>query len=331
MSTKLNIKNIIKLYLGIANDKEKTTVFDSQESLKMLEQQWNEESPSKNETNFDKKALFNKISHTINKKEPSFTHKISLLISRNAAIFIFGMIALSGSIFLGIYEFGINKSIAILEIKNDTKKIKDLILPDGSNVALNANSTIKYPSEFSRKNRTVTLNGEAYFDVVRDVNRPFYVKCISVTVEVLGTSFNMRAYTDDDLVETTLLSGKVKISRLNPQTNKTQSVILTPNHMATFIIDQERFVLDEVDVTIATAWKKGALLFNNETLENVVKKLTRWYDTDIKVSDDLLNKHRLTMSIDSESLEETLEIIKKTLPVDYAKAEGEILIYAQKK
>jgi len=332
MSGKLDRKKFIRFYFGIATDREKKAVYDSKESETMLREVWDDKQEKKStELGFDKQAVFSRIQNQISSNELSITHKISHFTKKYAAVIGVGLVLAASAAVFSIYRIGTQQEIAYAQVSNTEKTSKEILLPDGSKVTLNSKSSIKYPKKFARKNRTVTLDGEAFFDVTKDAKKPFIVKTSTIEIEVLGTSFNVMAFASDAIVETTLFTGKVKISRKNPGTNKIQSVILSPNHKATFYKSEERFVMDKVDVTTSTAWQKGELVFENEMFDNVIVKLQRWYNVEITLSDDLKNKHRLTMSIDTESLDETLNIIKKTLPVDYTTANGGVIIYSRKK
>lgn len=332
MSRKLDRKKFIRFYFGIATDREKKAVYDSKESEAVLRDIWEEKQENKTQgLGFNKQAIFNKIQDQIKSNEVSVTYKIAKFASKYAALFGLGLVLAASATIFSIYRFGSHQEIAFTQVSNSDKTSKEVVLPDGSKVTLNTNSTLKYPQKFARKNRTVILDGEAFFDVTKDAKKPFIVKTTTIQIEVLGTRFNVMSFANDAIVETTLFTGKVKISRKNPNTNKTQSVILSPNHKATFYKPDERFVMDKVDVNTSTAWQKGELVFENEMFDNVIVKLQRWYNVKITLSDDLKNKHRLTMSIDTESLDETLNIIKKTLPVDYTTANGGVIVYSRKK
>jgi transmembrane sensor len=329
---KLSKKEFIRFYFGLSDEKEKQKVFHSKESDEMLKKEWdNFQDLKDNSGSFNKSAVFQKIQSEISSKGVQETNfRAYSYFRRYAAIFILGIAIGCGVLYFGLIRPSINNSYSYLEFSNSHHEKVELILHDGSKVVLNAKSTIKYPKEFSKKHRTIELSGEAYFEVVRDTNKPFIVNTSNVTIEVLGTSFNVMAYTDDKVIETTLVTGKVKISRLNPITNKVQSVILTPNHKAIFYKADERFVLDKANVTAATSWKQGKLEFDNEPLESLVKKLERWYNVKIVLSDDITNKYRFTLTIDNESLEDVLEMIKKTSAINYTKVNGEIVFYSSK-
>jgi len=330
MELKSNKKKFIRFFLGLSDEKEKQKVFHSKESDEMLKEQWeNHRNLKDSGVSFDREGVFKRIQNQIS-EDTSKNKEVKLytFIRKYAAILVIGLLATSTVVYFGIIRSG-NNDFATLVYKNQTNEKVEIILPDGSKLILNTKSTVSYLKDFSKK-RSIFLSGEAFLDVIKDTNRVFTVETSNVDIEVLGTTFNVMAYPGDEYVETTLVTGKVKINRYNPKTQKNQSVILTPNHKATFFIEDERFVMDKVDVNISTSWKQGILIIDNESFESVAKKLERKFDVKIKLSDDLLNKYRYSMTIENETIEEVLEIIKKTSPVDYTKVNGEIVFYSTK-
>lgn len=157
-----------------------------------------------------------------------------------------------------------------------------IILPDGSKVWMNANSTLIYPNIFSEKIRIVELEGEAYFEVAENKERPFVVKTISERVEVLGTNFNVNAYKEEPLSSVALLDGSVKVV-LPGDLEK----IIEPGQQT--INSGGVLSVQEANIEEAVAWKNGEFMFNNENLESVMRKLARWYDIEIQVSPALHN------------------------------------------
>lgn len=140
-----------------------------------------------------------------------------------------------------------------------------LILPDGSNVWLNAGSSITYPTAFPGNTREVKITGEVYFEVAKDKNKTFRVIAGDQEVEVLGTHFNINAYTDEAHIKTSLLEGAVKVNK----------VLLQPGQAFT----QGKVEPTNVDQDVA--WKNGVFNFNNQTLSQVMRQLARWYDLEI--------------------------------------------------
>ncbi|WP_412469127.1 FecR family protein [Pedobacter sp. KLB.chiD] len=149
-------------------------------------------------------------------------------------------------------------------------------LPDGTKVWLNAATTLKYPYAFAKNERMVELDGEAYFEVSKDRDRPFRVKTASQTVEVLGTHFNINAYKDEAIVKTTLLEGAVKVS------TSSGSVNLHPGEQSLLNAASARLSLNhQVDVDREMAWKNDVFAFDNDDLQSVMRQISRWYDVDV--------------------------------------------------
>lgn len=163
-----------------------------------------------------------------------------------------------------------------------------LLLPDGTEVWLNAASSIRYPASFAGKERRVTITGEAWFDVAKNKSKPFFVDVDDkASVEVLGTSFNINAYSDEPVINTTLLEGKVRITSRIPQQKRPAdnmdlpTVILRPGQQAT--IDKPGMMkVDIADRNIVMAWREGVFRYNYTNFDEVLRQLSRWYDIDVQ-------------------------------------------------
>jgi transmembrane sensor len=153
------------------------------------------------------------------------------------------------------------------------------ILSDGTKVWLNSASSIKFPVAFNSNERKVELTGEAYFEVAHDAKRPFRVVSNQQQVEVLGTHFNINAYNDEDVINTTLLEGSVKVTSANT------AITIVPGQQAQF--KDGKINVAAVNVDDAVAWKNGLFNFNDNSIEEVMKQLSRWYDVDIKYEGQL--------------------------------------------
>jgi transmembrane sensor len=164
-----------------------------------------------------------------------------------------------------------------------------VVLPDGTKVWLNAASTIHFPSVFvGQKSRLVELKGEAYFEVAKDKARPFIVKSNGQEVEVLGTHFNINAYSDEGSTKTTLLEGLVKVKGaekdLKDDGKVLKDVLLKPNQQSIF--EGNKFTVINVDTETAVDWKNGYFSFNKESLPAIMRKISRWYDVEIIYQDN---------------------------------------------
>lgn len=150
---------------------------------------------------------------------------------------------------------------------------------------MNAGSSLRYPTRFSKEGRHVTLTGEAYFEIAKKINpgtgkrEPFSVITESQKIEVLGTHFNVNAYTDEKVVRTTLLEGKVRLS--TPQ--NPAPIDLKPGHEA--VLNGQHFTTAQADTQSALAWKNGDFIFDGQDLKATMRQIARWYDVDIVYED----------------------------------------------
>lgn len=165
-----------------------------------------------------------------------------------------------------------------------------LQLPDGTNVWLNAASSLKYPTAFTGKERRVVITGEAYFEVARQANMPFRVSFGSSSeIEVLGTHFNVNAYTEESSMNTTLLEGSVKIS-----TAGNQPVEIKPGQQAQVGAmasgKGSLKVVNDVNIENVVAWKNGAFSFDDATMRQVLRQLSRWYDVEVEYRGQVADK-----------------------------------------
>jgi transmembrane sensor len=159
-------------------------------------------------------------------------------------------------------------------------------LPDGSQVWLNAASSLHFPTAFVGKERSVEISGEAYFEVAKNKSMPFVVRVGDAEVQVLGTHFNVMAYQEEDAVKTTLLEGSVRFVRAN------NNSLLQPGQQSQLTKNGQLKVISGVDVDDVVAWKNGIFHFENADIESVMRQLSRWYDVEVvyqnKPTDDPL-------------------------------------------
>jgi hypothetical protein len=159
-----------------------------------------------------------------------------------------------------------------------------VVLPDGTQVWLNSSSSLSYPTEFSGNSRTVKLTGEAYFEVAKNKDKPFYVEMNNVQVKVLGTHFNISAYADDNDLTTTLLEGSVQISKNGSQ------ALLKPGQQAVIGSNANAITVSKAHINEAMAWKNGYFMFNDDNIVDIMKKVSRWYDADIDYKGNFSNQ-----------------------------------------
>jgi ferric-dicitrate binding protein FerR (iron transport regulator) len=183
-----------------------------------------------------------------------------------------------------------------------------LVLPDQTQVWLNAGSAITYPVSFNGGQRRITLEGEAYFDVTADPHRPFFVQTGNTSIAVLGTRFNIRSYKDDERSVATLVSGKISVSANGKMAE------LKPSRQA--VITREGMVLADADTTEATAWKDGIFSFKAETIEGVMREVARWYDVQIEYKGKV-DRHFTAVISRDVPLSKLLGLLQKTGSVHF--------------
>ncbi|WP_316817270.1 FecR family protein [Pedobacter nyackensis] len=199
-----------------------------------------------------------------------------------------------------------------------------VVLPDGSKVWLNAASSISFPSVFSGlSHRKVQLNGEAYFEVKKDKSHPFVVQAGQQKIEVLGTHFNVNAYTDEHRIKTTLLEGSVRVGFVAPAQTVPVFGILKPGQQS--ILADGAMNIIPADTEEALAWKNGYFKFNSESISSIMRKLSRWYDVEV-VYEGELSKDRFGGTISrNKNVADVLEMLESTKLVTF-KVEGRKII-----
>ncbi len=187
-----------------------------------------------------------------------------------------------------------------------------LILPDGSRVWLNSETTLRFPVQFAGGKRVVYLSGEAYFQVKKDTSAAFHVCTKQQKITVLGTTFNVSAYENDRFTETTLIEGKVAVE------GGAERVVMKPSEQ--YILDKRSGVgeLKEVETEFYTSWIDGKFYFTSFTFEEIVKKLERWYDFTMIYEEDDIRQMRFSGVINKHRpIEEMLRFLEKTTDIHF--------------
>ncbi|AWO00369.1 hypothetical protein DLD77_00925 [Chitinophaga alhagiae] len=242
--------------------------------------------------------------------------KIYLRIVRYAAIFI-GVVAIAGMYLL------VNKRPAATQemltayvLQTDSSKL--VVLDDGTRVWLNNNSRLTYPKQFSGKERTVTLEGEAFFDVSPRPEQPFIVEAATIRVNVLGTSFNLRAYgpahNAPRSMEAVLVSGKIAIADHLGEHLAT----LTPGQMASFVKNSHYLSVKNVNTAAYTSWRNGQIMLTAVNLPAITRKLTELYGVNFSVDPAIKDTTLYTFSFSkTKPIEEVMEMLGFIAPVSY--------------
>ena len=270
--------------------------------------------------------------------------------SRNLAIAAcLGVILLTGSFFLirNTRPKPQAESDAQLAVSTKYGSRTNIQLPDGSKVWLNSGSTLTYDKDFGKRIREVVLSGEAFFDVVKNAEKPFVIHTASMDIKVLGTQFNVKSYANDHHAEASLIHGSIEVSLKKRGSEK---ILLKPNEKIVVvneaavekdalppqeknklttdpIISVQKLNYDEKDSTvIETSWVDNKLYFSNESFEEIAVKMERWYGMPLIFHDSYVKNSRFTGSFTKETLEQALEALQFSTPFHFVIKENTILI-----
>jgi transmembrane sensor len=198
-------------------------------------------------------------------------------------------------------------------------KTSKIILPDGTHVFLNAGSRLVYPDFFADKTREVFLVGEAFFDVEHNEKQPFVVQTTEIRVRVLGTQFNVSAYPSDNIIETVLTRGKVRLEQ-NSTGMFSETTDLAPGQLAAFNKTERTTRLKDVDIEHYTLWKEGLLKFESTDLSRVVKRLERYFDIRFRYDDPFLGGIKISGKLElTDSREAVLDNVATVASVKITK------------
>jgi transmembrane sensor len=198
-----------------------------------------------------------------------------------------------------------------------------ITLPDGSHVTLNADSKLIYPKNYGKKNREVNLQGEAYFEVKRNPQMPFIIKLEGAEVKVLGTSFNVKAYKSHSNIEVTVAEGKVCVYKKGLEQDR---VIITKGEQV--IYHKQSQILQKQNNANRNfiSWKTLAMVFENDSLSNIVRTLNSVYHKDFIIQNAQLNNCTVTTRFENKDLTSVLKILQSTLDISFEEKDGKIVI-----
>ena len=264
--------------------------------------------------------MLNSIHHQINlsgsgQRQKGLVRKLSGYLARAAAVLFLPL--LLGTIWVMWQNAPYRDADLMVTLETPLGSKLKTTLPDGTEVWQNAGTTLKYPAQFTRKNREVELIGEAYFHVSTDKKNPFFVKTSGGTVKVTGTRFNVTTFAEDDFTAVVLEEGEVSYLPLNGN----KEVLLNPSQRLVYRKNSNSLARQEADVEKYISWTEGRLIFRNDPLSEVVFRLQRWYNADIILNDPSgkLGQHPFTMTIQNETLPQVLNYIAQAANLELKK------------
>jgi hypothetical protein len=195
-----------------------------------------------------------------------------------------------------------------------------LTLPDGSKAWLNASSSLTFPTNFDTGERRVTITGEVYFEIAKNEHQPFKVTTYNTEVRVLGTHFNVAAYQEDETVSTTLFEGAVELK------NADQKIRIKPGQVSSWNETERKFETKVADLEEALAWKNGYFVFNEANIQEIMQKLSRWYDVPVTYKGDLSRLNFSAKISRKANIEEVLDILQSTGTIQFKIKERRVIV-----
>ncbi|MCK9305503.1 MAG: FecR family protein [Bacteroidales bacterium] len=213
-----------------------------------------------------------------------------------------------------------------IEIKTGGSSLSNIILPDGTRVWLNSNSKLIYPENFSKNSRRVMLYGEACFKVIKDKKHPFIVETSKSRIQVLGTTFNVKAYAGEDKEETTLLEGSIEVR--NNNSDKKNKIILSPGQQLTTSEKEMSSTIRIVDAEKVSSWRDVNFVFISATFEDMINQLAKHFNlAGVEIKGANLLKTTYTGKFNTlDSIEEILDVIKEVEEFEYKIIDNKLLI-----
>ena len=276
-----------------------------------LKEYWEETTSKSLENTQNLNSVLDKINHHIllNSHKPGRIQMLWHLYSRVAAILLFPILLFT---LYYLNSGNIITNSTWVEVHSPFGARTQFSLPDGTTGWLNGGSLIRYPVQFGSV-RNVTLNGEAYFDVTKNPESPFVIDANKIKIKVLGTSFNVVSFKDDSISEVVVAEGKVEVT---VKGQKFKEILLLSDRLALNTV-RNTYSKTTVDVQNYTSWKTGELIFMNDRFDEVIRKLSRFYNVDFEVKENVDKNQLFRAVLKDENLEEILRYMKLTMDINY--------------
>ncbi|MDP4187414.1 MAG: FecR family protein [Bacteroidota bacterium] len=359
---KSDVQSKQKLELWLNESEENREIFDQIKDI------WQTAALSQNKEQFNPDEAWERVRNRIRalnttKIEPKVENRWAVQLLKIAAVFVIAFfIGKYSGIFQnpkageGLNEISNwNKKGNFIEVRAPKGSKAEIVLFDGTRVNLNANSSLKYSKQYNINNREVYLEGEAYFQVAKNKKIPFIVKTSDVNIRAVGTAFNVKAYPEEKKIETTLVNGIVEIRINKAKIGEDAKLTLKPNQVAEFIKGTENLgisnrtmataskitekkeeaphiiVIQNIDPVVYTSWKDKKWIIEHESLGDLSIQLERRYDVCIKFKCESIKNYKVTGKLNDETLQQVLDAIKLTVPIDYDINHKQVVIAENKK
>ena len=217
----------------------------------------------------------------------------------------------------------------MIELSAFNQAVKTVTLPDGTLVSLNSNTKLEYPKRFANNTREVTLEGEAFFEVTPNKEKPFIIHAGNAQIKVLGTSFNVNAYPSEKLLEVIVKTGKVKVINKAAVARQSNEMILNPGDKGTLVYSSNALQKTTNENPNFLAWKTNDLVFKATSLGEVISDLEKVYKVNIRLDDPKLNVLLLTAHFNNYPLDFILKVIETTFQLETQMIDGQYIIKAK--
>lgn len=336
-------QDVQRLEKWIASDEKNEQFFHQ------VRNTWNSVQVEKDLDDWNIKHDYDDLLHRIDNRSFFARLLINNWIVRTSAIFLLGI--MTAWVFIQYNNQNTPAENLMNVVETPKGSTVNILLPDGSKVLLNADSKLTYAQNFTPEERSIFLEGEAFFEVAKDSKRRFLVKTSDITVKVFGTSFNVKSYPDENTTETTLVEGSISIIKNSMNESKTQTelkmepnqrlVLYKENEKGTQTGSPERKIVDvppinaklviskSVDTRKYTSWKDGHLNINQEPMDKLAITLERRYDVKIHFEEEDIKQLRYTGTFKNETIEQVMVALKLASSIDYEIDERDIWIKKQ--
>ncbi len=307
MTKKIHIKQSESEFNNFIESRKGLSSFDKKlETAKLIDQA----------TSVDVDKAYNTVSSKINKENQ--TTSIFTTLTRIAAVLTLPLLAFTiWSLFFQETEKApveiAQSDITWQTVKSPIGMRSHIVLPDGTNLWLNAGSEVKYSIPFTRENREVELSGEAFLDVVKNEQSPFLVKAGDAEVEVLGTQFNLNAWPEAGQMKVALKEGRVKF-RFADDDGTLKFCEMEPNDLLEFDKKNKTVFRENTNIEKYIAWHQNIMVLDDTPMEELARKLERWYGVNVKIGSDEIKKYRFTTTFENEPLFRVLELLEISSP-----------------
>lgn len=307
-----------KLMQDALTEEERIALQSSRRVTKEMERQWNNVPDAVGSDCPDEPSIWRNICREVWSHGEGQKVVFYKIYSMVASILL--VLGVAGTAYFALQD---RANVPMYVVSSGIQNMESVSLPDGTTVQMGPGSRLTYPASFSGKTREITLTGQAFFDVAKNREKPFIVHTEDMSVEALGTAFELFSYDMENKIEAILLNGKIKVSVADKKTNKMREYLVSPNEKILMDRQSGKITKQIVDADKYTAWRKQKMLsFENEKLSMIIPRLEQWYGRKVMCQKDLADKYRFTFKVRDESLDRIFYMIEASSPLQYKELEN---------